>query len=421
MNPSDAQQKLAPAFQPGEHRRRPSMPSTPPETPMDGFFGPVALKAPPAAVAGLAIYPASPPVTPERAQREKEEQRVSEKERPRSFKKRPSSRRPPSEAYAHHRRTSTATIIRLALAQRGVSPILTPSKALSLFLIVLSATYLASFLPVPSILLFRRASPPVAHAPHWQKPPAYALPSMPTYARNNVPHAVHHPHRQAAAPVLPIGDVAQRKAWESALSYRIPPQQSVVPSTASDEEEGVAGDEAPPHHRESQDGELWRLHPELLKTGLRPARRRPLRLEKQEPVTEQERDEGAGVEEAPSDSGKSAPRVHPDDEDDTPRARVVAASDGKERQAQMLRMQKVALAKQQPARVGSYVPVDSSAQADAARAEQDRVIVPGGQAQGRRRLRNPSKLVVELEQELKAEHELESEQLRGWARKARGE
>ncbi|BGP36959.1 hypothetical protein JCM10449v2_000863 [Rhodotorula kratochvilovae] len=393
MYPTQQEQKLA-GFTPSQHRRRPSLPTTPPETPMDGYFPDSARAPPPPPGAhALSIYPASPPATPVRASAaDKEKERLAEREKTDGSPPSGGHRRAPSRAYAHHRRTSTATILRLALA--GQAPVrgmvLTPSKAMTLLFIALSAGYLASFIlpPLPgAALLFaapqRRAG---AYPPHFQKPPSFALPTLASYA---------HPARPAAP--SPVGDTAQRKAWEEALSYRIPPQQHPVPV--------AVGEPAAPS---SHDGELWRLHPELLGSGARPVRRRPLRMKSQPGVMSVEEDGDARTARDADDSFDApAPASPPRRGREAERMHAAAAGDSA-RQAQLVRMKKVAVAARQPARVGAHVPIDSSKQMEAARAEQARVIVAGG-AQRKKLLRSPGQKVQELEEDVRAAFERERE------------
>ncbi|GAA5950371.1 hypothetical protein JCM3765_004523 [Sporobolomyces pararoseus] len=315
-----------------QHRRRISMPSTPPETPLDGYFDRKQLTAPlptPSHSTHITIYPDSPPITPER-RLEAQEVKLSESEKRKEKGKGKESTvlpthgpRRPSIAYAHHRRTSTATIVRLAAAKQGI--ILTPSKVLSLFLIFFSAVYLASFLPGPLNSLLHRRTPqlPKKSAPIYYSPPTVSG------ALNNKP----------LQRTMPIGETAQRRAWEDSFPHRIPPQQHVVP--VKHDADNLA---------RSYHGDLYRAHPELLisNTGSQ-ARRRPLRF---------------GKAAANSEPDKVDRRANSDSSDDTsfddashsPRQAAVPA----ERQAQINRMKKMAVAKQNTAKVGSSAPLDSS-------------------------------------------------------------
>ncbi|BGP28951.1 hypothetical protein JCM10296v2_000687 [Rhodotorula toruloides] len=340
-------QKLLPAFTPQQHRRRVSLPSTPPETPIGAFFGPDSRKLATASSSTI-VFPDTPPATPTRAlpstsSEQKGKERVEDEGLPRPA----SHRRAPSQAYASHRRTLTATIIRLALASRTLSP---PRLVLLLILII----FTASFFPSPLTLLH---GSPRARAFDVNSRAAAAIP---TYAQNN---------RPAAA----IGETAQRKAWENTFPYRIPPQQHVV----------VGGDDEEGSKPTSQDGELFRQHPELLAAGVRPVRRVPLRLEKARPavVVEGAAEDMGDIDTSFDDASRSPPRR--------------GAGWGKN--TQLGRMKKVAVAKGQNARIGRVAPLDSSN----ALAEQDRVIVEDGTT--RKKLRNPSGAVVELEKEIQAE------------------
>ncbi|KAJ8296851.1 putative GTPase-activating protein [Rhodotorula toruloides] len=340
-------QKLLPAFTPQQHRRRVSLLSTPPETPIGAFFGSDSRKLP-AATSSTIVFPDTPPATPTRAQPgTAAEEKGKEKPEDEGLPRPASHRRAPSQAYASHRRTSTATMIRLALASKTLSP---PRLVLLLILII----FTASFLPSP-LTLFHRSPRAKAYDVH-SRPAA----AMPTYAQNN---------RPAAA----IGETAQRKAWENTFPYRIPPQQHIVAGA-----EAVEGAKAT-----SQDGELFRQHPELLAAGVRPVRRVPLRMEKARPavIVEGAAEDVEDIDTSFDDASRSPPRR--------------GAGWGKN--TQLSRMKKVAVAKGQNARVGRVAPLDSSN----ALAEQDRVIVEDGTT--RKKLRNPSGAVVELEKEMQAE------------------
>ncbi|GAA6001682.1 hypothetical protein JCM10207_002264 [Rhodosporidiobolus poonsookiae] len=339
-----SEKKPLPPFTPSQHRRRISLPTTPPETPMNGYFGTDARKSMSSSTARVhPVYPASPPQTPTRAVSEKEKETLP-------F---PSSHRSrPSRAYAHHRRTSTATLLRLAAARQGLH--LTPSKAITLFLIVFSATYLASFLPSPLSLLFPH---PVYRS---SRPSQHIVPSSGTYVHNNNPA------------VQPVGDVAQRRAWQSAFPYRIPPHQHVV---VPHDEEAL---EAAPS---SLDGDVMRAHPELLANQARQARRRPLRMTKDA--------DASAPTDAPSRPARPTGADTADDSfDDASRSPRRPSQQQAGRQAQLNRMKKVASGKGRNARVGQHLPIDSSEQQAAARAEQDRIIVDSDVA-SHRRLRQP--------------------------------
>jgi len=325
------------------------MPSTPPETPLDAYFDRKQQIVPHST--HISIYPDSPPVTPTRASTEvpvrntKEAEKRNEKEKTVLPTHGP---RRSSVAYAHHRRTSTATIIRLAAARQGV--VLTPSKVLTLFLIVFSATYLASFLPGPLASLFHHRSSRLlskSHAPTYYSPPTVSG------VRNNKPQQR----------TMPIGETAQRRAWEDSFPHRIPPQQHVVP---------VKHDSG--HIGRSHDGDLYRAHPELLisNTGLQP-RRRPLRFGKAA-ATEEDKAKHVGVVDRRDDSNVDASF---DDAGRSPSRPAVPA----ERQAQINRMKKMSAAKQADAKVGSSAPLDSS---EAQAVVVDRVHVEGGKPSRRK-------------------------------------
>ncbi|GAA6052332.1 hypothetical protein JCM3770_007256 [Rhodotorula araucariae] len=412
MYPSPHEQKLAGFQGPQHHRRRVSLPTTPPETPMGGYF-PASARAPPpppppGAHTVVSIYPASPPATPVRATAASGYEGLGEREKKATGRASASApvasasggehrqhRRAPSHAYAHHRRTSTATILRLALAGHAPAAVrgmvLTPSKAVTLFLIALSAGYLVSFV-IPPFSGARRAVP---HPPHFQKPAGFALPTLPVYSR--------------APASRPVGDVvSQRKAWEEALSDRIPTRQR--PSVPIDAGAGAA----PPT---SLDGELWRLHPELLGSGARPVRRRPQRLESEgeagimsteedgDPPTAQDDHSDRGAAHDSFDPAPAPAPGRPRRVSEAERMHAVAAG---ERQAQLSRMKKVAVAQRQQARVGTHVPIDSSQQIAAARAEQERVIVAEA-ATRKKKLRSPGRGLQELEEDVRAGAERERE------------
>lgn len=302
------------------------MPSTPPETPLDGYFNAKEINAglPPHST-GISIYPDSPPITPERRLDETEVRMndSSRSERTETEKQKETTvlpthgRRAPSVAYAHHRRTSTATIVRLAAAKQGI--VLTPSKVLSLFLIFFSAVYLASFLPGPLHSLLHR--PKSASLKKMAAPTYYSPPSV-SGTLNNKPRLR----------TMPIGETAQRRAWEDSFPHRIPPQQHVVP--VRHDSENLA---------RSYHGDLYRAHPELLisNTGTQ-ARRRPLRFGKPATGEHGEIDRVNGV---VSENAQRASRQ------DTAPA---------EHQGQMDRMKKMALAKQKTAKIGNSAPLDSS-------------------------------------------------------------
>ncbi|GAA6058733.1 hypothetical protein JCM10212_003421 [Sporobolomyces blumeae] len=316
-----------------QHRRRISVPATPPETPLDGYFDPKQTQPPPVLATHITVYPDSPPVTPERSLPAQQTLQSCEKDKGKTKEQEQGTLpthgpRRPSIAYAHHRRTSTATIIRLAAARQGV--VLTPSKIVTLFLIVLSATYLASFIPGPLYHLLRRGS----SRPHSQHAPTFY--SVPTVSGTRI--------GRTESRTMPIGETAQRKAWEETFPQRIPPQQHVVP---------VRHDSG--HIARSHDGDLLRAHPELLvaHAGAQP-RRRPLRFGKaaedakvgtagRAPSNPNRRD-GADGQRARSDAGF-------DDASHSPRKPAVPA----ERKAQINRMKKMSAAKHVEAKVGGSV------------------------------------------------------------------
>lgn len=327
------------------------MPSTPPETPLDAYFDRKQQAVPHST--HISIYPDSPPVTPTRVSTEVPVQNTKEAEKRNEKEKSVLPTHGPrrsSVAYAHHRRTSTATIIRLAAARQGI--VLTPSKVLTLFLIVFSATYLASFLPGPLASLFHHRT---SRAINKSGAPAYYSPPTVSGVRNNKPQQR----------TMPIGETAQRRAWEDSFPHRIPPQQHVVP---------VRHDSG--HIARSHDGDLYRAHPELLisNTGSQP-RRRPLRFGKAAAtVPEEDKTKQAGVVDRRDGSNVDSSF---DDAGHSPRRPVVPA----ERQAQINRMKKMSAAKQADAKVGSSAPLDSS---EAAPAVVDRVHVEGGKSSRRK-------------------------------------
>ncbi|GAA5978524.1 hypothetical protein JCM11641_007972 [Rhodosporidiobolus odoratus] len=323
-----------PLISSSQNRRRVSLPSTPPETPRDGYFGPGS-RGPAPAITYDSVFPATPPYTPGRA--------LAEEKAP-ALPPPTSDRRRPSRAHAHHRRTSTAALLRLAAAKQGI--ILTPSKALALFLLMLSATWLASFLPSP--LSFLRP----ASSSHTTSAPAH--PSSPIYVHNNRPA------------MQPVGEAAERQAWADSFPYRIPPQQHVVPTGKTVEASSL-----------SLDVQIMREHPELLANRARPPRRRPLRLQQ------------ADSEDVDGSAISPARPLGEDSSDDASRSPRRPSYDQPGRHAQLNRMKKVAGAKGRHARVGQRVPYDSAQQQAAAQVEQDRIIREGNGEEGRRKLRNP--------------------------------
>ncbi|GAA5926906.1 hypothetical protein JCM3775_007075 [Rhodotorula graminis] len=364
--------QLAPAFMqsPAPHRRRPSTPASPPHTPTDGCFSdlPSRSTTPPSTKQEQMSFPPSPPATPERATAaEAARARLAPTAAPPPHVT--GHRRPASKAYAHHRRTSTATILRMAMAgaSRSRPPsggmILTPSKALTLFLIVLSATYIASFLPLPSAL---RLAP--AHPPHFQKPQGYVPPPSPTHARAQTA-------RKVASPATSL---EERVAYREALARRIPPGSGAgaggarpVPGRREYDAAVAAGARAAPVVAESQDGEFWRAHPEALTRGSHPVRRGSSSSSKGQ----------APLAPAPGSSSSTSADADTDDTHDSPTYRrpespeAIAAAQRAayhEREAQLARMQRVAIAHREARRQG-YVPVDSSAQRAVALAEQERL------------------------------------------------
>ncbi|GAA5842356.1 hypothetical protein JCM9279_005357 [Rhodotorula babjevae] len=374
--PSEAQ--LAPAFMqsPAPHRRRPSAPPSPPCTPTDACFPdlPSRSTTPPSTKRAQTSFPPSPPATPERAPAvEAVKARVAPTERMAAPPPPPGTghRRPPSKAYAHHRRTSTATILRMAMAgaSRSRPPsggiLLTPSKALTLFLIVLSATYVASFLPIPAGLRLAKA-----HPPHFQKPQGYVPPAAP-YARAQTSRKV----------ASPASSLRERAEYREALARRIPSSAGAARSVPGRREydEAVAAVAAAPGTAaavgESQDGEFWRAHPEALARGARPVRRGSSSSSSskgQAPLA---------AAAAGSRSSSSGADVETNDTFDSPTYRrpespeAIAAAQRAayhEREAQLARMQRVAIAHREARRQG-YVPVDSSAQRAVALAEQERL------------------------------------------------
>lgn len=373
MSTTPVEPQLAPAFttSPAPHRRRPSAPPSPPGTPTDGCFPDSAGRTTPPPKHAQSVYPLTPPATPERATAgaaEEAKARLAALERdaaPPLCAAPPldAHRRPPSKAYAHHRRTSTATILRMAMAgaSRTQAPsggmILTPSKLVTLFLIVLSATYLASFLPIPAALRIARP-----HPPHFQKPNSFVPPAMPAYARA----------AQKSRKVAPA-DSTQRVAFREALARRIPPPaaerlaaQAAPGRREYDRAVAVAAAAA---HSTSQEGEFWRSHPEVLARGGHPVLRRgssssvrgqaPLAA----PASSSSRSDADG------DTFDRPAYRRPE----TPEA-IAAAQRAAyhEREAQLARMKRVAVAHRE-ARGSGYVPVDSSAQRAVALAEQERV------------------------------------------------
>ncbi|GAA5890200.1 hypothetical protein JCM8208_002733 [Rhodotorula glutinis] len=361
--------QLAPAFMqsPAPHRRRPSAPASPPCTPTDGCFPglPSGSTTPPSTKHQQISFPPSPPATPERATAaEAAKAHLTASGSP-AAPAPPSStgaRRPPSKAYAHHRRTSTATILRMAMAGASRSRtssggmILTPSKALTLFLIVLSATYVASFLPIPAALRVARS-----HPPHFQKPQGYVPPPSPTHARAQTARKV----------ASPASSLEERVAYREALARRIPPGAGAARSVPGRREydEAVAAGATAAVVAESQDGEFWRAHPEALARGSHPVRRGSSSSSRgQAPL-------------APASGSSSSSDADTNDTFDSPTYRrpespeAIAAAQRAayhEREAQLARMQRVAIAHREARRQG-YVPVDSSAQRAVALAEQERV------------------------------------------------
>ena len=198
---------------PNEHRRRASMPLTPPPSSRGQYFAeragpsPSSLHRRPPSISTATTYgayaaPLSPPPTPVRSAR-------------------PGPGPPPAYASekfelpthtgsgkgkargAHHRRISTATVIKALEAQGrlpmpGGGVVLTPSKVASWMVILLCTAYVGSFLHMPS--------PVDLFTSHHARAP---VPS--TAVRN-------------------LADEDARHAWASELPYRVPGHQVAVPA-----------------------------------------------------------------------------------------------------------------------------------------------------------------------------------------------
>lgn len=295
---------------------------------MDGFFGNGESSKATTAMhgRGSSIFPLSPPQTPVRST-------LAEKESLLPISS-PSHKRQPSHAYAHHRRTSTSTLLRLAAAKQGLN--LTPQKMVALFFIIFTATYLATFLPGPLSLILPRPS------------------SRSLYDSADSRYAAKLPSASRSA-TLPVGDAAERHAWSDALHDRIPPHQHMVPSSP---EAAVAAALAAD------------LDSEAIANLAQGSRRRPQRLTKQPTANDFKAEAAAAPILVENDFFDDAPRSPP----------------RREQPARMKKISKVAAAKGQNARIG-VVPVDSSMQDE--RIAQDRIILEQQGSAGRRKLRNP--------------------------------
>ncbi|ORY75651.1 hypothetical protein BCR35DRAFT_306156 [Leucosporidium creatinivorum] len=327
-----------------QHRRRISLPSTPPETPMREYFSGHGTRELHHSLSGM---PPSPPATPTRVLSNTAQQDDVL----------PSytafQGRRPSEAYAHHRRTSTTTIIRLAVASARSGTVF-PTKIITGIFLLLSFGYLATFLPFHSFVHHPQPSPMVS-TPN---------PFIPSYSQHPV-------QQQKVEADSTIDDaVAQRKAWSQSFDHRAPPHLAapvpVVPANRAGSQELF-----------SVDGELMRAHPELLSHqphGRGPQRRRkmPVRLaggkgaKVDAPAEPKKEDTRAMVEEDDAPSVKDTIDVSSATDSEKKAAAALGAGKKQPKAAPknkaMERMAKMAKAKAGSARVGGTVPLDSSAQ-----------------------------------------------------------
>lgn len=320
-------EKPAPLNLGNQHRRRISLPSTPPETPMREYFG----CSPPSLQHSIAHFPLSPPATPTRAT----SSAPAEEDLLPSYTA--SQGRRPSEAYAHHRRTSTTTIIRLAVAGARNGSFAFPTKIITAVFLFLSLGYLASFLPSPLSIGHSKPSAMVS-TPN---------PFKPAYSQHAVEQPQKTTQKQQQADSF-IGDTAQRKAWSQSFDHRHGAAQQVAPAAA-------AGDQEP----FSLDGDIMRKHPELLQSGRgkQQRRRKPVRL-----ATEPKRvEQGTMMEEDDVPSVEETIDVSSASDSERKAAAAVGAVVGS-RNLAVERMKKMAAAKKGSARVGGTAPLDSSAQ-----------------------------------------------------------
>lgn len=324
-------------------------------------------------------FPPSPPATPTRLPRNKQESELLPTYAALQGRR-------TSEAYAH-RRTSTTTIIRLAVTSARAGALPLPTKIISTFLLFLSLLYLASFVPYLAPLAFQNPrNPSMVTAPN---------PFVPAYSEKVVPAAaVAEKLPTKAEPDSPIGDTAQRQAWSQHFDHRVPPHLAAAVAPIAPMRAAIAGDadvsDAPPVEKVALEtrptasfhGELMR---EILSTGgaagaaavgvrRKGKGRGPNRLGgvqaiemKQVDIPAVEEDlREVGLEEDVDEVEESAV--------DAQRAAVSAAAE-KARQKSALRMEKMRAAKEGSARVGAIAPLDSSAQ----QVEDSHVFVKGGQ------------------------------------------
>lgn len=265
--------------------------------------------------------------------------------------------RRPSEAYAHHRRTSTTTIIRLAVASAR-SGTAVPTKIITGLFLLLSLGYLVTFLPFPSRFVHHPQPSAMVSTPN---------PFIPSYSQ----HPAQQQQQKKVEPDSSIDDVvAQRKAWSQTFDHRAPPHLAaplpVVRANRAGKQQELF----------SVDGELMRAHPELLShgRGAQQRRRMPVRLAggkgaqvaaaRSEPKKE---DRHAMVEEDDAPSVEDTIDVSRATDSEQKAAAAVGARRGKPKAAAprkkaMERMAKMAKAKAGSARVGGTAPLDSSAQ-----------------------------------------------------------
>ena len=292
-----------------------------------------------------------------------------------------------SEAYSH-RRTSTSTIIRLAVTSARAGQVPMPTRIITTIALFLSILYVASFIPYLAPLAFRGSRSPGMIS--------VTNPFIPTYSEKYAPSSTQQDDLLVeklptkARPDSPIGDTAQRQAWSHHFDHRVPPHLAPPPPVHIDipttpdgaplhslAEPDVQPEAAPARPPTSYQAELMR---ELLvnaakagKVGAAAAvggeigmkkvgkgRAAPKRLGGVQQV-EMKQVEIPSVEEKLREVTVEEVNEVEESAVDAQRAANLAAAE-KSRQRSAMRMEKMKAAKQGSARVGAIAPLDSSTQ-----------------------------------------------------------